>query len=74
MSRDRILMCPPDFFTVDYVINPWMAGHEDSLSVELARRQWHQLRDKLAEFADIVTMDPQPELPDMVFTANAGVP
>ena len=73
MSRDRILMCPPDFFTVDYVINPWMAGHEDSLSVELARRQWHLLRDKLAEFADIVTMDAQPDLPDMVFTANAGV-
>ena len=73
MSRDRILMCPPDFFTVDYVINPWMAGHEDSLSVELARRQWHQLRDELAEFADIVTMDAQPDLPDMVFTANAGV-
>ena len=73
MSRDKILMCPPDFFTVDYIINPWMAGHEDSLSLELARQQWCQLRDKLSEFADIVTMQPQPNLPDMVFTANAGV-
>ena len=27
-ERDRILMCPPDFYTVDYVINPWMDGME----------------------------------------------
>ena len=73
MSNDTILMCPPDFFTVEYVINPWMAGHEETLSLERAREQWDALRSKLGEFADIVTMDAQPELPDMVFTANAGV-
>ena len=73
MSQDKILMCPPDHFTVDYVINPWMAGHEGTFSLESAQGQWNALRDKLAEFADIVTMQPQPELPDMVFTANAGV-
>ena len=72
-SKDKILMCPPDHFTVDYVINPWMAGHKDSLSVELAMQQWQQLRDVLAEYADIVTIAPHPDLPDMVFTANAGV-
>ncbi len=71
--RDRILMCPPDYFTVEYVINPWMAGHEGSLDIELARKQWLTLREALAEHADIVTIDPQPDLPDMVFTANAGV-
>ena len=73
MSKDKILMCPPDFFTVEYVINPWMAGHEETLSLERAREQWDELRNKLGEFADIVIMDAQPELPDMVFTANAGV-
>jgi len=73
MSNDKILMCPPDFFTVDYVINPWMAGQEDSLSLERAKEQWEALRDQIAEFADVVTIEPQPELPDMVFTANAGV-
>ena len=73
-SKDKILMCPPDHFTVDYVINPWMAGHKDSLSVELAMQQWQQLRDVLAEYADIVTIDPHPDLPDMVFTREvAGV-
>ena len=66
-------MCPPDFFTVDYVINPWMAGNEDSLKLDRAKQQWEQLRDIVSEFADVVTIDPVPDLPDMVFTANAGV-
>ena len=72
-SRDKILMCPPDFFAVDYVINPWMAGHESSLDLNLAKEQWQQLRDVISKSAEVVVMDPQPELPDMVFTANAGV-
>lgn len=72
-TKDKILMCPPTFFTVDYVINPWMAGHEDSLSLDRAKAQWQQLGESIAEFAEVVTMDPQPDLPDMVFAANAGV-
>jgi N-dimethylarginine dimethylaminohydrolase len=66
-------MCPPKYFTVEYVINPWMAGKEGSLDLNLACTQWETLRDALSEVADIVLMDPQPDLPDMVFTANAGV-
>jgi N-dimethylarginine dimethylaminohydrolase len=66
-------MCPPDYFTVDYVINPWMAGHESSLDIDLAKRQWQLLRDTIDEYAEIVEMEPQPPgLPDLVFTANAG--
>jgi arginine dihydrolase len=72
-TRDKILMCPPDHFTVDYVINPWMSGHEGSLDIELARKQWCELRDAIAEHADVVEMEPAVDLPDMVFTANAGV-
>jgi N-dimethylarginine dimethylaminohydrolase len=72
-KQDTILMCPPTYFTVDYVINPWMAGHEDTMSLELAQTQWQRLHDAISEVANVVTMDPQPDLPDMVFTANAGV-
>lgn len=72
-NRDRILMCPPDYFSVDYVINPWMAGQEGQPDVARAKQQWEVLRDAISECADIVTMDPQPDLPDLVFTANAGV-
>jgi arginine dihydrolase len=72
-GKDRILMCPPDFFSVEYVINPWMAGNVDLLNLERAQQQWQQLRNTIEEFADTVTIDPHPQLPDMVFTANAGV-
>ena len=59
-SKDKILMCPPDYFTVDYVINPWMAGNEDSLSLDRAKQQWEALQATVAEFADVVTMNPEP--------------
>jgi len=72
-SRDKILMCPPDHFSVDYVINPWMAGQEGGLDHDLVMKQWNTLKDTISEYADVVTMDPQPDLPDLVFTANAGV-
>lgn len=44
MKRDKILMCPPDHFTVDCAINPWMSGHESPLDIELAKSQWSELR------------------------------
>ena len=72
MDRQKILMCPPDHFTVDYVINPWMAGQEGSLDLDLAKRQWASLRDAIAEHADVALIDPVAGLPDLVFTANAG--
>lgn len=71
-NRDKILMCRPDYFTVDYVINPWMAGHESTLDIELAKSQWETLRDTIGEYAGIAEIEPQPGLPDLVFTANAG--
>ncbi len=70
--RHKILMCPPDYFSVDYVINPWMAGNEGRLDAARAAAQWGALRDALATVADIELLEPQPELPDLVFTANAG--
>ncbi|MBT8080226.1 MAG: hypothetical protein KJO31_16725 [Gammaproteobacteria bacterium] len=72
VTRDKILMCPPEYFTVDYVINPWMAGHESSLDIKLAKTQWQNLRGAIEEVADVAIVEPQPDLPDMVFTANAG--
>lgn len=65
-------MCPPDHFHVDYVINPWMEGNVDNVSLELTRQQWRNLRDTIARFAIVDEVAPAPELPDMVFTANAG--
>jgi N-dimethylarginine dimethylaminohydrolase len=68
----RILMCPPDHFEVDYVINPWMDGHSGSLDPDLAQEQWDALRAALSECAEVVLLESVPGLPDLVFTANAG--
>lgn len=66
-------MCPPDYYGVDYVINPWMEGNVGKVDRALAKKQWVALYDLIKRFADVVLIDPVPGLPDMVFTANAGV-
>lgn len=71
-TRESILMCPPDYFSVDHVINPWMAGNEGALDRERAMQQWQVLCDAVSQVADIALMEPQAGLPDLVFTANAG--
>ncbi len=69
----KILMCPPDHFTVSYVINPWMENNRGRTDASLARAQWQELHDVIARHAEITLVTPQPGLPDMVFTANAGL-
>jgi N-dimethylarginine dimethylaminohydrolase len=66
------LMCPPEYFAVEYAINPWMNPDEAPDTV-LAMRQWRQLRDTFARLGHTVrTIDPLPGLPDMVFAANGA--
>ena len=72
-STPRILMCPPDYFGIEYEINPWMNVKVGS-DTERARRQWNALHETLQELGVVVDLlDPSPGLPDLVFTANAGV-
>src|SRR3569623_755566 len=69
----RSLMCPPDYYGIEYEINPWMSRSRAS-DTELSRRQWHALRDLLASLgAEISLMEPRQGLPDLVFTANAAL-
>ena len=72
-SKPRFLMCPPDLYDVDYVINPWMEGNIHKSSKDTAIKQWQALSRLLQENADVEKIPPQPGLPDMVFTANAGI-
>jgi N-dimethylarginine dimethylaminohydrolase len=66
-------MCPPEHFGVLYEINPWM-HREVSVDRELSHLQWDRLRTTLqAAGAEVVTIEPHPSVPDLVFTANAGV-
>jgi N-dimethylarginine dimethylaminohydrolase len=71
--RPTILMCPPDFYGIEYEINPWMSRGRQS-DLERSRDQWRALRDLLTALgADIRLMEPVAGLPDLVFTANAGL-
>lgn len=73
MGQPRFLMCPPTHYEVDYVINPWMEGNVHRASPAVAADQWRQLREQLAARATVELIEPEPGLPDLVFTANAGV-
>jgi N-dimethylarginine dimethylaminohydrolase len=73
MSLQTILMCPPDHFEIAYVINPWMEGQFANTNAELARRQWDGLRAAIAPHVKVALEPPQRDLPDIVFTANAGL-
>jgi N-dimethylarginine dimethylaminohydrolase len=66
-------MCRPDYFAIAYEINPWM-HREVSVDIDRAQSQWQGLVDTLsAAGAEIDFIDPQAEVPDLVFTANAGL-
>lgn len=69
----RFLLCRPSFYGVCYKINPWMR-----LAIPVDRNmavsQWDNLRDRIIEHGGEVNLvKPREGLPDMVFTANAGL-
>jgi N-dimethylarginine dimethylaminohydrolase len=69
----RYLMCPPLHFGVLYEINPWM-HREVTVDLERATAQWERLVGNLRSAgAEVVTIEQQPNVPDLVFTANAGL-
>jgi N-dimethylarginine dimethylaminohydrolase len=69
----QILMCPPDYYGIEYEINPWMRCDRPS-EHELALRQWQDLRLLLEQVgATIHRLPPVAGLPDLVFTANAAM-
>lgn len=69
----RFLMCAPDHYDVDYVINPWMEGNIHKSSRDRAVEQWHGLFHLIKDRAQVDLVMPQKGVPDMVFTANAGL-
>jgi N-dimethylarginine dimethylaminohydrolase len=70
----RLLVCPPDYFRIDYEINPWM-DRRNAVEGRRAALQWRGLMDTLQKKVGVTLekMAPVEGLPDLVFTANAGV-
>ncbi|WP_217155676.1 dimethylargininase [[Mycobacterium] fortunisiensis] len=68
----RYAMTAPQYFTVEYVINPWM-DISTPVDPTLARSQWETLRQVYADLGHTVELvAPRPGLPDMVYAANGG--
>jgi arginine dihydrolase len=72
-ASQTILMCPPRHFSVDYVINPWMRDQTGKVDRALAAWQWERLRSILSSFIKLAFVRSEAGVPDMVFTANAGL-
>ncbi len=71
-ARKRILMVSPDHFCVRYAINPWMTSGA-TVDRARAREQWERLRQRIAQYADVTVLQDDAGLPDMCFSANAGL-
>jgi N-dimethylarginine dimethylaminohydrolase len=73
-GMSRLLVCPPDYFRIDYEINPWM-HRSNVVQPESAVKQWHGLMEVLERDVGVIVerMTPVNGLPDLVFTANAGI-
>lgn len=69
----EVLMCPPAHFDVRYAINPWMKPAGVPVDRTRAFAQWTELKRTIGEHARVSLMEAQPGLPDMCFTANAGL-
>lgn len=68
------LMCPPDFYQVLAVKNPYMSGHVGGVDLKKARRQWEALKEAFdASGCAVSLIEPTPGLEDMVFCANQSL-
>ena len=44
----RLLVCPPDYFAIEYEINPWMR-RTNIVDHERATTQWYRLMEVLEQ-------------------------
>ncbi|SRR5581483_1621476 len=69
----ELLLCPPDHYGIEYEINPWMSRARGA-EAAIAQQQWKGLYETLLRLdCKVHLVEPVKGLPDMVFTANAGL-
>jgi N-dimethylarginine dimethylaminohydrolase len=67
------IMCPPTYFEIEYVINPWM-NLDVKVDRTLAHEQWTNFVAMLRALGDTIDLvDPDPRCPDMTFSGDAGL-
>ena len=73
MGNITVLMSSPEYFKVEYSINPWMIEGVE-VDLELAKEQWENLKSTIEDAGAVVkVVPPHEQYPDLVFTANSGI-
>ena len=68
----QIFLCPPTYYDIKYVINPWM-DLNNKVDKNMANVQYLELKDTFRKL-DIKfdELSPDPNLPDQVYTTDLG--
>jgi len=70
-----VLMVTPDYFSVEYVINPHMKNQVGMVDKVNARRQWETIYQSFERLGyNTLCIQGAKDLPDMVFSANQSLP
>ncbi|MHC4512376.1 MAG: dimethylarginine dimethylaminohydrolase family protein [Planctomycetota bacterium] len=71
----RVLLADPEYYAVEYVINPHMAANVGAVDTGRARSQWEALREAYRGLGfEVHVLPAVPGMPDLVFTANQSFP
>ncbi len=72
LPSKKIVMCPPDFFDIEYSINPWM-NPKIRVDKKNALQQYNSIKDSFKKTGvEVIEILPVKGLPDMIYTSNAG--
>jgi N-dimethylarginine dimethylaminohydrolase len=72
-KKTRVVMSAPDYFSIQYSINPWM-NTDNQVDKVRAKKQWHQLKQAYQDLGlEIFEIPPSTSFPDLVFTTDHGV-
>jgi len=72
MKLEKLVMCWPIYFDVTYDINHWMHDQKGQVDKAKAILQWSALYSALSKEIPVHILMCQENMPDLVFTANAG--
>ncbi|MGQ5291059.1 dimethylarginine dimethylaminohydrolase family protein [Pectobacterium actinidiae] len=69
----ELLMCKPDFYDIEYVINDWM-DPKNKVDKVVAQNQWNYVYDQLVTRGiKVKVIEPVKGLPDMTFAGDCGM-
>lgn len=73
-SIKKVLLCPPNFYDIEYEINPWMHV-ENKVNKDKVWEEYEALKSTYKSLGlEVLEITSVKDLPDMVYAANLGFP